>query len=422
MRPRKSAHEKSTNLDPYHSHFILVDNAQKNEFGGEIKLRSRLEKALVNKYEIPIVMLLLGGGRHTVIQVKESLKNNIPCIFFDETGKFSNVFSFILKKIENKEEIFSNTGFSSEFRFQVKKLMTQEMAKINVHTNIDPSDETVEPILKNIEEIFHSSNLHLLSYFQFKSNFDSNDVDVAILKSLFKSLKYESDEKDLFIRYKEQFELCQSWQDNPKIVETFLVALMRMQYREEVQLEKIVFDMKCKFQNELLKDLENKLTSNQEDLLKRYNEQLILLNMWKPSDVASLIVLIHQERSMKNMFLNNRFNKEFKEKIIREGLDYDLLDDFESIFIKNAEKSLVKRYREQLQLCLKWNRYDMAKEYILNFSEREKVGSYDEFMFDAVRNNRVEFVKDFLENGFVLKNWTTYRLILKLYNTVRLAT
>lgn len=110
-----SGEEKSANLDPYHTHFIFVDDSKINSFGGEILMRSKLESALSQHVEkcgvksmssTPIVVLIIGGGRDTVRQVNESIRNNLPCVFIDDTGKFSNVFSYILKRIEKKERIF----------------------------------------------------------------------------------------------------------------------------------------------------------------------------------------------------------------------------------------------------------------------------------------------------------------------------
>lgn len=70
---------KSSLLDPNHSHFVLVDNAQLNTYGGEIDFRGRLEKAIVNYErdvdlgesiaagnETPIVVLVLEGGPNTL--------------------------------------------------------------------------------------------------------------------------------------------------------------------------------------------------------------------------------------------------------------------------------------------------------------------------------------------------------------------
>ena len=141
---------------------------------------------------------------------------------------------------------------------------------------------------------------------------------------------------------------------------------------------------------------------------------------WNLNDVANLVIFILKNKNIENLFAINRFSPEFKDLWKKEELNNDLVIDFETIFMRHAEKELTKRYREQLTLCLKWNRYDLAKKYILTYSDREKIGSFDDFMFDAIKNNRPDFVKDFLENGFILKNLCTYRMILKVYNTVSL--
>ena len=75
--------------------------------------------------------------------------------------------------------------------------------------------------------------------------------------------------------------------------------------------------------------------------------------------------------------------------------------------------------KTQLELCMAWNRYDIAKNFIFIDDFQEKFGSLDDFMFEAINNNQPEFAKLFLENGFVLKNFVTYRRLLKLYNEVR---
>lgn len=120
---KQSNSEISANLDPFHTHFIMVDNAHLNKFGGEISYRAQLESAISqrssmiceyknhisNSANTPLVLLVIGGGRKTLDQVCESIKKEIPCVFFDESGKFSNVFAFILKKIK-VAKIFKKNG------------------------------------------------------------------------------------------------------------------------------------------------------------------------------------------------------------------------------------------------------------------------------------------------------------------------
>jgi hypothetical protein len=39
-------------------------------------------------------------------------------------------------------------------------------------------------------------------------------------------------------------------------------------------------------------------------------------------------------------------------------------------------------------------------------------------MYNAIINDRVDFVKLFIENGFQVKKFLTYRRLIKLYNDV----
>ena len=231
MVPKKEQDEKSAHLDPNHGYHILVDAVKLNEFGGEIKLRSSLESEM-RKKGIPIVVLVLGGGRNTVVTVLEQVKNNIPCVFFYDTGKFSTVFAFIQNRIDKNEEIFKQTSkndsrlyFEDEFRELIKEKIIYEMKKENVKTHFQAKDEIINPILNNIEEIFQLKYQHLLSFFKLKTNEIKNSVDVAILNALLKSFKKKRSLHKLVSvdqltqeqkleeqkNFRNQIELCLKW-------------------------------------------------------------------------------------------------------------------------------------------------------------------------------------------------------------------
>ena len=90
---RRDSEDKSIKaelLDPNHTHFILVDNAQLNKFGGEIDFRAKLESEIQKK--IPVVMVVVEGGPNTVKTVLKSVENEIPCIFVDVNFKEFLIF------------------------------------------------------------------------------------------------------------------------------------------------------------------------------------------------------------------------------------------------------------------------------------------------------------------------------------------
>jgi transient receptor potential cation channel subfamily M protein 6 len=70
----------------------------------------------------------------------------------------------------------------------------------------------------------------------------------------------------------------------------------------------------------------------------------------------------------------------------------------------------------QLWLALEWNRIDVAKKYIFNDELKDKINSLGDLMYKAIKDNKVEFVDLFLDNGFSMKGFLTDRVLLKLYN------
>ena len=131
----------------------------------------------------------------------------------------------------------------------------------------------------------------MLSYFEFKSNFESNDVDVAILTALFRALKTENDNKDLITNYHEQLDLCVKWKFNPKVICAFLFRLKKIQNKEEITMEDLYKEFKNIVEIDVIKDIEEKIKTGS-DLVKRYNEQLAMCKKWNLNDVANLVIFI----------------------------------------------------------------------------------------------------------------------------------
>lgn len=79
----KGIQKKAAFLDPNHSHFILVDNAKWNKFGGEVKFRAELESAISRAKKVPIVLVVAEGGPNTINTILESVEKNTPCVIID---------------------------------------------------------------------------------------------------------------------------------------------------------------------------------------------------------------------------------------------------------------------------------------------------------------------------------------------------
>ena len=86
VKPVSQKSKLSEFLNPDHSHFILVDNAQE-KYGGEIEFRVKLESEIAKgdgtTRPIPVVVVVIGGGPNSVTCVLESVKLGTPCLFID---------------------------------------------------------------------------------------------------------------------------------------------------------------------------------------------------------------------------------------------------------------------------------------------------------------------------------------------------
>ena len=78
-------------IDANHTHFVLVDNAQKKSFGGEVEMRANIEEHMAreaggSKGEVPLVCLCVGGGPGTFDTLLEQLKMQNMVLLLAESG------------------------------------------------------------------------------------------------------------------------------------------------------------------------------------------------------------------------------------------------------------------------------------------------------------------------------------------------
>lgn len=94
---------KGAVLNAAHTHFLLVDNGTEGKYGTELKFRRRLERKLsmqpINQKhggKIPLVCLVLEGGKNMINVVLESVRQSppIPVIVVDGSGRAADLLAF----------------------------------------------------------------------------------------------------------------------------------------------------------------------------------------------------------------------------------------------------------------------------------------------------------------------------------------
>jgi transient receptor potential cation channel subfamily M protein 8 len=266
VKKTDSKKRKAALLDPNHSHFVLVDNAF-YLFGSEIDFRTELEAEIAHFYQIPIVVLVVGGGWRTVNTILESLKKKTPCVILESSGECANVLTYAINRWDKyQEKSRKETEVLSENELILK--YTEDLKKEIEESHPNQKKDIVDLVIKFIFEILKPENRKYLTVC--KPINDKAEIDVAILNA--------------------RIELNQSKQDKTM----------------------------------------------------------------QPIDMA-----------------------------------------------------------------LNWNRIDIARSNNLLESVKDDNNKLNDLMYQAILNDRVEFVKMFIENNFPFKNFASWKILLRLYKNVR---
>ncbi|CAI9735597.1 Hypothetical predicted protein [Octopus vulgaris] len=166
-------------LDPNHSHFILVDDGTKDNFGEIIEFRKKLEHTISQEkipeqenFKIPAVVVLVGGGLETLKSVLDSISHNIPVITVKGCGPAADFMAFANQtEFENVDE--DDGKLKADIREKIIKEYENELEG-NV---IDNMIDYVLEFLKrpNLITVYDTDSVE--------------DFDLAIFKAVFKAQK-----------------------------------------------------------------------------------------------------------------------------------------------------------------------------------------------------------------------------------------
>ncbi|CAF0945028.1 unnamed protein product [Brachionus calyciflorus] len=216
--------DKGAYLDPNHTHFLLVDKAELNSYGGEIDFSTKLIDFICDSNsddstEIPVVVLVVGGGPNTLKVVSSSCAKGSPCLFIDIQGSngSSNILAYVYRMIEEKLSKLEKESITDDL---IDKTLEDDI--FTKCKNIwNKKDDEIKEMVSTITEIFKINNFHLLNAFSIESTKQTNEMDEAILHAILKAEKSrikkklqqkkeeeEAQEKNLLIS---QLKLALTW-------------------------------------------------------------------------------------------------------------------------------------------------------------------------------------------------------------------
>ncbi|XP_071180089.1 transient receptor potential cation channel subfamily M member 8-like isoform X2 [Mytilus edulis] len=186
-------HAKPVPLNSDHTHFIFVDDGYRNLYRGVAKFRARFEKKLSDSIEhggegIPVVLIVVEGGRDAIEDAKTSLGQNIPVILCEGTGRAADILVYAYTNPERGTKI--------------RKLIKKAYFELKPADKDDPkAKQKAEDGINNVFESVKSciAKKDMISIFHINKH---EELDNEILKILLKAKAGEVTEKQRLERLK----------------------------------------------------------------------------------------------------------------------------------------------------------------------------------------------------------------------------
>ena len=170
-------------LDVNHSHFILVDDGTFGRYGVEIPLRHRVERAFTEGFHTlsnttagktgtPMVSLCLEGGPGTIKTMKDNIRQGIPYVIIDGSGRSADVLAYAYSKlifVSENEGYVIDPGYVDE----VKEMVSKSFGERNM-----------ELIYMDIVEVLKDEKM--VTVYRLDDEEAAQDIDLIILRALMK--------------------------------------------------------------------------------------------------------------------------------------------------------------------------------------------------------------------------------------------
>eukprot|EP00058_Branchiostoma_floridae_P006760 XP_002592248.1 hypothetical protein BRAFLDRAFT_70987 [Branchiostoma floridae] len=165
-------------LDLNHTHFILVDDGTVQEFSeADIELRTRLEEYIsstmtlgdMKDVGVPVVVLAVEGGPHTLKNVSEAVAREIPVVAAEGSGRAADIIAYAYKR---RKRIREKGKISRDLWDRISKAF-DVLIDVETYANM---------ILKIVKKC------SFVSLFKLEEG-DELDMDDALLRGLLKAEK-----------------------------------------------------------------------------------------------------------------------------------------------------------------------------------------------------------------------------------------
>lgn len=130
-------------------------------------------------------------------------------------------------------------------------------------------------------------------------------------------------------------------------------------------------------------------------------------------------VFNYNRRQAETVYIELMFCMRKKQYITIYRMDNDdssEQEDVDQAILRTLLRNHKANALEQFRLTLSWNRPDIAQTCLLTKRSELTQAQLDVCMFEALVDNRVEYIKLLIENGVSVKNFLTFNRLQALYN------
>eukprot|EP00057_Strongylocentrotus_purpuratus_P010202 XP_011664676.1 PREDICTED: transient receptor potential cation channel subfamily M member 2 isoform X5 [Strongylocentrotus purpuratus] len=310
----KKSNTMNVPLDPNHTHFILVDKGRVDQFGEEITLRGKLEKAISEEQiqkssgksapvSIPIVCVVVQGGPNTIQTAYEAIRNGTPVVVVAGSGRAADIMAYAFqhtkeyKTKEGKKEIVRNV-MPETVRVEVAKMIEKEFGQKQLDLHLTRIEACIQ-------------HKHLITVYELGAS-ATMDIDGAILHALLKANKG---------RIQDQLRLALIWN------------------RVDVAKREIFTDDREWGKGQLDESLRYALSNNQVSFIELFLEQGVNLKDYLTikeltilyNEIRSNSLLYEQLEKHRGKYSNYKFNLEHVGKVIRDLM----FDTYQPLYLRD---------------------------------------------------------------------------------------
>ncbi|KAL3933002.1 MAG: hypothetical protein SGPRY_000469 [Prymnesium sp.] len=122
MTPDQKNNKDGGNLEPNHTHFLLVDTGLEGVWGGEIALRNAFEAEYCTVRRVPRVLLVVQGGPNTLSTVLYAIESECPVVLIADSGGVAELLHvFLLAYNDITSSLYHQGLIPDKFKERYKK-------------------------------------------------------------------------------------------------------------------------------------------------------------------------------------------------------------------------------------------------------------------------------------------------------------